>query len=154
DVAPGPPFSLPGGRALVRELEKYARDALDARGYQEISTPLPVNKKLWEQAGHWDLYQDNMFKFEVEGDVFSLRRMNCPESDVVYKRARRSYRDLPIRYSEMGRDHRNERSGALSGLVRVRQFTQDDAHLYCRPEQVQAEITDLLELVREWYGTF
>jgi threonyl-tRNA synthetase len=139
---------------LVRELEKFARESLDQRGYQEISTPMLVNKKLWEQSGHWDLYQDNMFKFEVEDEVFSLKPMNCPESALVYKRALRSYRDLPIRYSEMGRDHRNERSGALSGLVRVRQFTQDDAHLYCRPEQVQAEITDLLELVRQWYATF
>src|SRR5689334_15888333 len=154
DIAPGAPFWLPGGMVLVRELEKYARESLDARGYQEISTPLLVNKKLWEQSGHWDLYQDNMFKFEVDDEIFSLKPMNCPESALVYKRALRSYRDLPIRYSEMGRDHRNERSGALSGLVRVRQFTQDDAHLYCRPEQVQAEITDLLELVREWYGTF
>src|SRR5437879_5478420 len=154
DIAPGAPFWLPSGMVLVRELEKFARESLDARGYQEIATPLLVNKKLWEQSGHWDLYQDNMFKFEVEDEVFSLKPMNCPESALVYKRALRSYRDLPIRYSEMGRDHRNERSGALSGLVRVRQFTQDDAHLYCRPEQVQSEITDLLQLVREWYATF
>jgi threonyl-tRNA synthetase len=154
DIAPGAAFWLPGGMVLVRELEKFARESLDQRGYQEISTPMLVNKKLWEQSGHWDLYQDNMFKFEVEDEVFSLKPMNCPESALVYKRALRSYRDLPIRYSEMGRDHRNERSGALSGLVRVRQFTQDDAHLYCRPEQVQAEITDLLELVRQWYATF
>src|SRR6266850_1113998 len=154
DIAPGAPFWLPGGMVLVRELEKFARESLDARGYQEIATPLLVNKKLWEQSGHWDLYQDNMFKFEVEDEVFSLKPMNCPESALVYKRALRSYRDLPIRYSEMGRDHRNERSGALSGLVRVRQFTQDDAHLYCRPEQVQSEITDLLQMVREWYATF
>jgi threonyl-tRNA synthetase len=137
DIAPGAPFWLPGGMTLVRELEKFARESLDARGYQEISTPLLVNKKLWEQSGHWALYQDNMFKFEVEDEVFSLKPMNCPESALVYKRALRSYRDLPIRYSEMGRDHRNERSGALSGLVRV-----------------QAEITDLLELVRQWYATF
>src|SRR5882724_2475704 len=154
DIAPGAPFWLPGGMVLVRELEKFARESLDARGYQEIATPLLVNKKLWVQSGHWDLYQENMFKFEVEDEVFSLKPMNCPESALVYKRALRSYRDLPIRYSEMGRDHRNERSGALSGLVRVRQFTQDDAHLYCRPEQVQSEITDLLQLVREWYATF
>ena len=118
----------PAGMVLVRELEKFARESLDARGYQEISTPLLVNKKLWEQSGHWDLYQDNMFKFDVEDEVFSLKPMNCPESTYVYKRALRSYRDLPIRYSEMGRCHRNERSGTLSGLVRVRQFTQDDAH--------------------------
>ncbi len=154
EVAPGAPFWLPGGMVLVRELERFARESLDTRGYQEIATPLLVNKKLWVQSGHWDHYQDNMFKLDVEGEVFSLKPMNCPESSYVYKRALRSYRDLPIRYSEMGRCHRNERSGTLSGLVRVRQFTQDDAHIYCRPEQLQAEITDLLDLVREWYGVF
>jgi len=154
DVAPGAPFWLPGGMVLVRELETFAREHLDARGYVEISTPMLVNKKLWEQSGHWQLYSDNMFKLEVEDEIFSLKPMNCPESTYVYRRAVRSYRDLPMRLSEMGRCHRNERSGTLTGLVRVRQFTQDDAHIYVRPDQLQAEITDLLDLVREWYATF
>ena len=154
DISPGAAFWLPGGMVLVRELETFARESLDARGYQEISTPMLVNKKLWEQSGHWDHYQDHMFKVEVEDETFSLKPMNCPESTYVYRRTVRSYRDLPIRYSEMGRCHRNERSGTLTGLIRVRQFTQDDAHIYCRPDQLQAEITDLLDLVREWYGTF
>ena len=154
DVSPGAPFWLPQGMVLVRELERFARESLDARGYVEISTPMLVNKKLWEQSGHWDLYQENMFTVLVEDDVFSLKPMNCPESTYVYRRALRSYRDLPLRLSEMGRCHRNERSGALSGLVRVRQFTQDDAHIYCRPDQLQDEITALLDLVREWYKTF
>jgi threonyl-tRNA synthetase len=154
DIAPGAAFWLPGGMVLVRELEKFARESLDARGYQEISTPMLVNKKLWEQSGHWALYSENMFKVEVEEETFSLKPMNCPESSYVYRRALRSYRDLPIRYSEMGRCLRNERSGTLTGLIRVRQFTQDDAHIYLRPDQIQAEITDLLDLVREWYGTF
>jgi threonyl-tRNA synthetase len=154
DVSPGAPFWLPGGMILVRELEKFAREHLDARGYAEISTPMLVNKKLWEQSGHWEHYSDNMFKVEVEEEIFSLKPMNCPESTYVYRRSVRSYRDLPMRLSEMGRCHRNERSGALTGLVRVRQFTQDDAHIYLRPDQLQAEITDLLDLVREWYATF
>jgi threonyl-tRNA synthetase len=154
DVAPGAPFWLPNGMILVRELEKFARENLDARGYQEISTPMLVNKKLWEQSGHWEYYQDNMFKVEVEGEIFSLKPMNCPESTYVYKRTVRSYRDLPLRYSEMGRDLRNERSGTLTGLVRVRQFTQDDAHIFLRPDQLQDEITSLLDLVRQWYKTF
>jgi threonyl-tRNA synthetase len=154
DVAPGAAFWLPGGMILVRELEKFAREHLDARGYQEISTPMLVNKKLWEQSGHWELYSDNMFKLEIENETFSLKPMNCPESAYVYRRTVRSYRDLPIRYSEMGRCHRNERSGTLSGLVRVRQFTQDDAHIYLRPDQLQDEITSLLHLVGEWYKTF
>src|SRR5499426_837783 len=154
DVAPGEPFWLPKGMTIVRELERFAREHLDARGYQEISTPMLIHQKLWVQSGHWEHYQDNMFKVEVEDELFTLKPMNCPPSTYVYRRAIRSYRDLPLRYSEMGRCHRNERSGTLTGLVRVRQFTQDDAHLYMRPDQLQDEITALLELVREWYGTF
>ncbi len=154
DVAPGAPFWLPNGMILVRELEKFAREHLDAQGYQEISTPMLVNKRLWEQSGHWELYNENMFKVEVEEEVFALKPMNCPEATYVYRRALRSYRDLPMRLSEMGRCQRNERSGALTGLIRVRQFTQDDAHIFCRPDQLQEEITRLLELVREWYRTF
>jgi threonyl-tRNA synthetase len=154
DIAPGAPFWLPNGMILVRELERFAREHLDARGYREISTPMLVNKRLWEESGHWEHYNENMFKVEVEEEIFSLKPMNCPESTFVYRRALRSYRDLPMRLSEMGRCHRNERSGALSGLVRVRQFTQDDAHIYCRPDQLQDEITALLDLVQEWYKTF
>jgi threonyl-tRNA synthetase len=154
DVAPGAPFWLPGGMMLVRELEKFARESLDAHGYQEISTPMLVNKKLWEQSGHWEHYSENMFTVEVEDDIFSLKPMNCPESTYVYRRGLRSYRDLPIRLSEMGRCHRNERSGTLTGLIRVRQFTQDDAHIYLRPDQLQDEIAALLSLVGEWYKTF
>src|SRR5215475_5787497 len=154
DVAPGEPFWLPKGMTIVRELERFARERLDARGYQEISTPMLIHQKLWVQSGHWEHYQDNMFKVEVEDELFTLKPMNCPPSTYVYRRSIRSYRDLPLRYSEMGRCHRNERSGTLTGLVRVRQFTQDDAHIYMRPDQLQDEITALLELVREWYGTF
>jgi len=154
DVSPGAAFWLPHGMILVRELEKFAREELDAHDYQEISTPLLVNKRLWEQSGHWEYYSDNMFKVEVEEEIFSLKPMNCPESTYVYRRALRSYRDLPLRLSEMGRCHRNERSGTLTGLVRVRQFTQDDAHIYCRPDQLLEEITALLGLVRGWYATF
>jgi threonyl-tRNA synthetase len=154
EVAPGAPIWLPGGWTIVRELERFVREHLDAAGYQEISTPILVNKKLWEQSGHWDYYQDNMFLVEVEEQMFGLKPMNCPESTLVYRHALRSYRDLPLRFSDMGRLHRNERSGTLTGLFRVRQFTQDDAHVYCRLDQVQAEITAMLGLVREWYKPF
>ena len=154
DVSPGAPFWLPNGWTIVRELERFVRESLDARGYQEISTPILVNKKLWEQSGHWEHYQDNMFKVEAEEQLFSLKPMNCPESTLVYRHALRSYRDLPLRFADMGRLHRNERSGTLSGLFRVRQFTQDDAHIYCRLDQLQEEIGTLLELVRDWYKTF
>jgi threonyl-tRNA synthetase len=154
DVSPGAPFWLPNGMVLVRELERFAREAQDARGYQEISTPILVNKRLWEESGHWEHYSENMFKLEVEGQLFSLKPMNCPPSTYVYRHGLRSYRDLPLRFSEMGRLHRNERSGTLTGLFRVRQFTQDDAHIYCRPDQLEDEITGVLELVREFYKTF
>ena len=154
DVSPGAPFWLPNGWMMVRELERFVREILDARGYQEISTPILVNKRLWEQSGHWEHYRENMFLVESEEQVFGLKPMNCPESTLVYRHALRSYRDLPLRFSDMGRLHRNERSGTLTGLMRVRQFTQDDAHIYCRLDQIQDEITALLELVREWYKTF
>jgi len=154
DVSPGAPFWLPNGWTMVRELERFVREVLDARGYQEISTPILVNKRLWEQSGHWEHYRENMFLVESEEQVFGLKPMNCPESTLVYRHALRSYRDLPLRYSDMGRLHRNERSGTLTGLLRARQFTQDDAHIYCRLDQIQDEITALLELVREWYKTF
>jgi threonyl-tRNA synthetase len=154
EVSPGAPIWLPGGWTIVRELERFVRENLDASGYQEISTPILVNKKLWEQSGHWDFYKDNMFLVDSEEQVFGLKPMNCPESTIVYRHALRSYRDLPLRFSDMGRLHRNERSGTLTGLFRVRQFTQDDAHVYCRLDQVQAEITAMLELVREWYKPF
>jgi len=154
EVAPGAPIWLPGGWTIVRELERFVREHLDAAGYQEISTPILVNKKLWEQSGHWDYYRENMFFVESEEQLFSLKPMNCPESTIVYRHALRSYRDLPLRFSDMGRLHRNERSGTLTGLFRVRQFTQDDAHVYCRLDQVQAEITAMLGLVREWYKPF
>ncbi len=154
EVSPGAPFWLPHGWTIVRELERFVREHLDALGYQEISTPILVNKKLWEQSGHWDHYADNMFKLEAEDQVFALKPMNCPESTIVYRHALRSYRDLPLRFSDMGRLHRNERSGTLTGLFRVRQFTQDDAHVYCRPDQLQDEVTQCLGLMREWHKTF
>jgi threonyl-tRNA synthetase len=154
DISPGAPFWLPHGMIVFRELERYSREMQDARGYQEISTPILVNRKLWEQSGHWEHYAENMFRVEAEEQTFSLKPMNCPESTFVYRHALRSYRDLPLRLAEMGRLHRNERSGTLTGLFRVRQFTQDDAHIYCRPDQLQEEITGVLELVRDFYATF
>ena len=130
------------------------RELQERRGYQEISTPILVDKKLWQQSGHWDLYRDNMFLLESEGQTFSLKPMNCPESTFIYRSQLRSYRDLPLRFNEYGRLHRNERSGTLSGLTRVRQFIQDDAHIYVRPDQLADEIEALLGEVREAYAWF
>ncbi len=154
DVSPGAPFWLPKGMVIFRELERFWREVHDARGYQEISTPILVNKRLWEESGHWEHYRENMFLVEVEEQVFGLKPMNCPESTYVYRHHLRSYRDLPLRYAELGRLHRFERSGTLAGMFRVRQFTQDDAHIYCRPDQLQSEITGVIEIVQLLYGTF
>jgi threonyl-tRNA synthetase len=152
DVAPGSAFWHPKGQLVWRTLESAMREAQARRGYQEVSTPILVHKKLWEQSGHWGHYDDNMFRVEVENQTFSLKPMNCPESTFIYRSRVRSYRDLPIRYSEYGRLHRNERSGTLSGLTRVRQFIQDDAHVYVRPDQLADEIEAMLGEVREAYS--
>jgi threonyl-tRNA synthetase len=152
DVSPGSAFWHPKGQKIWRTLESAMRELQDRRGYQEVSTPILVHKKLWEQSGHWANYDDNMFRVEVENQTFSLKPMNCPESTFIYRSRLRSYRDFPIRYSEYGRLHRNERSGTLSGLTRVRQFIQDDAHIYVRPDQLADEIEALLGEVREAYS--
>ncbi|HUQ79468.1 MAG TPA: threonine--tRNA ligase [Patescibacteria group bacterium] len=152
DVSPGSAFWHPKGQKIWRTLEGAMRELQERRGYEEISTPILVSEKLWRQSGHWDLYRENMFLVESENQMFSLKPMNCPESSIVYRTKKRSYRDLPLRYNEYGRLHRNERSGALSGLTRVRQFIQDDAHLYVRPDQLTAEIEALLGEVREAYS--
>ena len=149
DVSPGSAFWHPKGQRLWRTLEGAMRELQERRGYQEVSTPILVHKKLWEQSGHWDMYGENMFRVESEGQTFSLKPMNCPESTFIYTSRVRSYRDLPLRFNEYGRLHRNERSGALSGLTRVRQFIQDDAHIYVRPDQLGDEIQALLGEVAE-----
>ena len=154
DIAPGAPFWLPKGMIIFRELEKFLRFELDHNGYQEISTPILVKKDLWEQSGHWEHYKENMFCFEHEETTFSLKPMNCPESTYVYRHRLRSYKDLPLRYSEIGRLHRNEISGALGGMFRVRQITMDDAHIYCRPDQILDEINSLIQLVNAFYSIF
>ncbi len=154
DVSPGSPFWHPKGQLLWRLLEDSMRGLQARRGYQEVSTPIVVSERLWRQSGHWDLFRENMFLVESENQTFSLKPMNCPESTFIYRSKRRSYRDLPLRYAEFGRLHRNERSGSLSGLTRVRQFIQDDAHLFVRPDQLTDEIQALLGEVREAYGWF
>ncbi|HSH21411.1 MAG TPA: threonine--tRNA ligase, partial [Candidatus Caenarcaniphilales bacterium] len=154
DVSPGAAFWHPKGQLLWRTLEGAIRESQARRGYQEISTPIVVHKKLWQQSGHWDLYAENMFRLEIEDQEFSLKPMNCPESTFIYRSRVRSYRDLPLRFSEFGRLHRNERSGTLSGLTRVRHFIQDDAHIYVRPDQLGDELRGVLGEVREVYGWF
>jgi len=152
DVSPGSAFLHPKGQTIWRTLETAMRELQLRRGYQEISTPILVDKKLWQQSGHWDLYDANMFRLQSEDHDFALKPMNCPESTFIYRSRIRSYRDLPLRLNEYGRLHRNERSGTLSGLTRVRQFIQDDAHVYVRPDQLADEIEAMLGEVREAYS--
>jgi threonyl-tRNA synthetase len=154
DVSPGSAFWHPKGWTLYRTLENAMRELQARRGYQEIYTPPLVSEKLWRQSGHWDLYREHMFLFESEGQTFSLKPMNCPESTYVYRSRVRSYRDLPLRLSDYGKLHRNELSGTLSGLTRVRHFVQDDAHIYLRPDQIGSEIEALMDEIRESYSWF
>jgi threonyl-tRNA synthetase len=152
DISPGAAFWHPKGWTLYRTLENAMRELQAARGYQEIYTPPLVSKRLWETSGHWDLYREHMFLVESEGQTFSLKPMNCPESTYIYKSRVRSYRDLPLRLAEYGKLHRNELSGTLSGLTRVRHFVTDDAHIYVRPDQIGSEIEALLGEVSESYS--
>ena len=154
DVSPAMAFWHPKGQRIWRTLETAMRELQARRGYQEISTPIVVSERLWRQSGHWDLYRENLFIIEADKQLFSLKPMNCPESTFIYRSKRRSYRDFPLRFSEFGRLHRYERSGSLSGLTRVRQFIQDDAHIYVRQDQLMDEIQALLGEVHEAYGWF
>jgi threonyl-tRNA synthetase len=154
DVSPGAAFWHPKGWTLYRTLENAMRELQERRGYLEIYTPPLVSRRLWEKSGHWDLYREHMFLVESENQTFSLKPMNCPESTYIYNSKLRSYRDLPLRYSEYGKLHRNELSGTLSGLTRVRHFVTDDAHIYVRPDQLTDEIEALLGEVREAYSWF
>lgn len=154
EVSPGAPFWLPNGMILYKELEKYSRELHHKYGYDEINTPIVVKDNLFRTSGHLDNYSENMFKIEHETDNLYLKPMNCPESTLVYSFKLRSYKDLPLRLFEIGRLHRNELSGALGGMFRVRQITMDDAHIFCANEQVQEEITGVLALMNELYKTF
>ena len=151
DISPGSSFWLPKGMIIFKELEKFIRSAIDNRGYQEISTPIIAKTELFKKSGHWQFFKENMFNFKVEQQDYSIKPMNCPESTIVFGFKTRSYRDLPLRFSELGRLHRNERSGTLNGLFRVRQFVMDDAHVFCRPDQIQAEITEMLDITLDFY---
>lgn len=154
EEAPGMPFYLPNGQIIRQELEQFSREAQLKAGYQEVRTPLLMNQQLWEESGHWDHYQENMYFSEVDHTNFALKPMNCPGHMLIYKQKLRSYRDLPIRLSEFGQVHRHEYSGALNGLLRVRTFCQDDAHIFAREDQVEAEMERAIRLIDEIYGVF
>lgn len=154
DEAPGMPFWLPNGTVLLRLIEKEVRQQLTRRGYKEIATPQVMDEELWHRSGHWDNYKDDMYFMEVDERRFALRPMNCPGCCLVYGSDRHSYRDLPLRLAEFGRVTRNEREGVLHGLLRVRAFTQDDAHVYCTIDQVESEVTEICEAIDELYARF
>ena len=154
-IAPGGVFWHGKGMIVWRELEKFMRQNLDELGYEEISTPVMVKKEVFETSGHWQHFRKDMFSFEVEGETFVLKPMNCPESTYIFSSRVRSYKDLPLRLSEItDRLHRNELSGTLNGLFRVRQLSQDDAHIYCRPDQIEDEIKKLIDLAKKIYKQF
>lgn len=154
EYGPGFPFWLPKGMVLRKQLEDYWFKVHTREGYQFIQTPIMLNKELWEISGHWTNYRENMYTSEIDKHEFAIKPMNCPGGMLVYKHSLHSYKDLPLRVGELGLVHRHEASGALNGLFRVRNFTQDDAHIFMRPDQIVTEVGNLIKLFEEVYSVF
>lgn len=154
DEGPGFPFFLPKGMIIRNELENFWKTEHYMRGYEEIRTPLILNEQLWRTSGHWDHYKDNMYFTKIDDEDYAIKPMNCPGSILAFKRKLWSYRELPRRYAELGQCHRHELSGALHGLMRVRTFVQDDAHIFMLPEQTKAEVVDVIKLYDDLYKLF
>ena len=154
EEGPGFPFFLPKGMILRNQLEQFWREEHAKHGYEEIRTPMILSEELWHRSGHWDHYKDNMYTTKIDGADYAIKPMNCPGGMLVYKRKIHSYRDLPERLAELGLVHRHELSGALHGLMRVRCFTQDDAHIFMTPEQVEGEILGVMDLIDSFYKVF
>ncbi|KXG42898.1 threonine--tRNA ligase [Tepidibacillus decaturensis] len=154
DEAPGMPFYLENGMIIRNQLENFSRKLQEEAGYREVRTPLVMNQRLWEQSGHWEHYKENMYFTDVDDTKFALKPMNCPGHMLIYKNQLHSYRDLPLRIAEFGQVHRHELSGALNGMMRVRTFTQDDAHIFVRPDQIESEIKEVIKLIDKIYSVF
>ncbi len=154
DVAPGMPIFTPNGATILRELMEFSRQLHREFGYEEVMTPLVMSEKLWRMSGHWDHYKENMYFTTKEEQQFAIKPMNCPGHILIYKNRTVSYKDLPLRFFEFGRVHRYERSGVLHGLFRVRSFTQDDAHIFCRTDQIEQEIAGVINFVHRIYSPF
>ena len=154
EEGPGFPFFLPKGMELKNQLLDYWREIHKKAGYVEISTPIMLSRHLWETSGHWDHYKDNMYTTVIDDEDFAIKPMNCPGGILVYESEPRSYRDLPLRMGELGLVHRHEKSGQLHGLMRVRCFTQDDAHIFMTPEQIKDEIKGVVHLINQVYSLF
>jgi len=151
---PGFPFWHPRGLVIYNQIQDYMRKTLFLHGYDEIKTPVILNEELWHRSGHWDNYKENMYFTQIDEKDYAVKPMNCPGGLLVFKNSKHSYRDLPIKLSEMGLVHRHEKSGVLHGLFRVRQFTQDDAHVFCTPDQMEEEVIKLIDLIYEVYENF
>lgn len=162
DIAPGAPFWLPKGMIIFKALEKYIRELTQDAGYQETSTPIMVKSELFKQSGHWTKFgEHNMYNLNLSdeedgknGISYTLKPMNCPESTIIYRFRPRSYRELPLRLSEIGRLHRREKSGEVNGLLRVRQLTMDDAHIYVKEDQIFEEVSNILDMMMQFYKSF
>lgn len=154
EEGPGFPFFLPNGMVIRNELEKFWKEEHYKRGYDEIRTPLILNEQLWRTSGHWDHYKENMYFTEIDDEDYAIKPMNCPGSILAYKRKLWSYKELPVRYAELGQCHRHELSGALHGLMRVRTFVQDDAHIFMLLEQTREEVTKVIQLFDDIYKMF
>lgn len=154
DEGPGFPFFMPKGMVIRNELENFWREEHKKRGYQEIRTPIILNEELWHRSGHWDHYKENMYFTKIDEADFAIKPMNCPGGILAYKRKMYSYRDLPQRMGELGLVHRHELSGALHGLMRVRCFTQDDAHIFMTPDQIAEEVIGVIDLIDSFYQVF
>jgi threonyl-tRNA synthetase len=153
-VAPGSPFFHPKGTVVYNQLVAYIRGLYPRYGYQEVITPQVLDSELWRRSGHYENYKDNMFFSPLEEREYGVKPMNCPSHCLIYAERKRSYRELPVRYADFGRLHRAERSGTLHGLTRVRSFSQDDAHIFCTPDQIEAEIGSTLRMIDEVYKAF
>ena len=153
-IAPASPFFLPNGTIILSELEKYVKDLYKLYDYKEVITPQIFNTELWKRSGHYENYLENMFFVSIDKKEFGVKPMNCPAAALVYASEIHSYRDLPLRLADFGRLHRNERSGVTHGLTRVRSFSQDDAHIFCKFDQIEAEIENFLDMLNESYKTF
>ena len=154
EAGPGFPFFLPKGMVVINQIRAAIRKELGAMRYDEIQTPTILSEELWHKSGHWDHYKENMYFTEVDGQGFAVKPMNCPGACLVFRSRRRSYRDLPLRLAEFGHVHRHELSGVLHGLFRVRAFTQDDAHVFCRVDQIQDEVKAIIDLTDRFYARF
>ncbi len=162
EIAPGAPFWLPKGMVIFKELEKYIRELTEKAGYLETSTPIMVKSELFKQSGHWEKFgEHNMYNLNLSDEAdgsnpvsYSLKPMNCPESTIIYRFRPRSYRELPLRLSEIGRLHRREKSGEVNGLLRVRQLTMDDAHIYATEDQIFDEVSNILDMMISFYKMF